>query len=124
LVLIGGVIKVKDTLKRKISLSGASVTLAPVRAGFSTRNKRLMIFFVNYGTDGESALRETFREFEKTLVLKISSYAQCRRTVSVLRILAHLLTALSCAPSKQAKEPRASKRKSRELLLFKGTNNN
>jgi D-alanyl-D-alanine carboxypeptidase len=39
---------------------------------FPTRNKRLMIFFVNYGTDGESALRETFREFEKTLVLEVT----------------------------------------------------
>jgi D-alanyl-D-alanine carboxypeptidase len=39
---------------------------------FPTRNKRLMIFFVNYGTDGETALREMFREFEKALVLEIT----------------------------------------------------
>ncbi len=39
---------------------------------FPTRNDRLMIFFVNYGTDGDSALREVFREFEKTLVLELT----------------------------------------------------
>jgi len=39
---------------------------------FPTRNNRLMIFFVNYGTNGETFLRETFREFEKTLVLEIT----------------------------------------------------
>ena len=35
---------------------------------FPTRNNRLMIFFVNYGTDGYTALRE----FEKTLVLEFT----------------------------------------------------
>ncbi|MEY4931181.1 MAG: hypothetical protein RI909_1905 [Bacteroidota bacterium] len=39
---------------------------------FPTRNDRLMIFFVNYGTDGDTALREVFREFEKTLVLELT----------------------------------------------------
>jgi hypothetical protein len=39
---------------------------------FPTRNDRLMIFFVNYGTDADSALREVFREFEKTLVLELT----------------------------------------------------
>jgi len=39
---------------------------------FPTRNNRLMIFFVNYGTDGDTALREVFREFEKTLVLELT----------------------------------------------------
>ena len=39
---------------------------------FPTRNNRLMIFFVNYGTDGDTALREVFREFEKELVLTIT----------------------------------------------------
>ncbi|MDF9797806.1 D-alanyl-D-alanine carboxypeptidase [Catalinimonas alkaloidigena] len=39
---------------------------------FPTRNDRQMIFFVNYGTDGDSALREVFREFEKTLVLEVT----------------------------------------------------
>jgi len=39
---------------------------------FPTRNNRLMIFFVNYGTNGDTFLRETFREFEKTLVLEIT----------------------------------------------------
>ena len=32
-------------------------------------------------------------------------YAQCRGTDTVLRTLAHLLAALSCATPKQAKEP-------------------
>jgi len=39
---------------------------------FPTRNNRLMIFFVNYGTNGDTFLRETFREFEKALVFKIT----------------------------------------------------
>lgn len=39
---------------------------------FPTRNNRLMIFFVNYGTNGDTFLRETFREFEKELVFKIT----------------------------------------------------
>jgi len=39
---------------------------------FPTRNNRLMIFFVNYGTNGDTFLRETFREFEKELVLEIT----------------------------------------------------
>jgi hypothetical protein len=39
---------------------------------FPTRNERLMIFFVNYGTDGDTSLREVFREFEKTLVLELT----------------------------------------------------
>ena len=38
---------------------------------FPTRNNRLMIFFVNYGTNGDTFLRQTFREFEKQLVLEI-----------------------------------------------------
>ncbi|MCW5910173.1 MAG: serine hydrolase [Cyclobacteriaceae bacterium] len=38
---------------------------------FPTRNNRLMIFFVNYGTDGNTALRQVFRDFERELVLKI-----------------------------------------------------
>ncbi|MBX2965295.1 MAG: beta-lactamase family protein [Cyclobacteriaceae bacterium] len=38
---------------------------------FPTRNNRLMIFFVNYGTDGNTGLREVFREFERELVNKI-----------------------------------------------------
>lgn len=39
---------------------------------FPTRNNRLMIFFVNYGTNGDTFLRETFREFEKMLVFEIT----------------------------------------------------
>jgi len=39
---------------------------------FPTRNDRLMIFFVNYGTDGDTSLREVFREFEKELVLELT----------------------------------------------------
>jgi D-alanyl-D-alanine carboxypeptidase len=39
---------------------------------FPTRNDRLMIFFVNYGTDGDTALREVFRAFEKALVLELT----------------------------------------------------
>jgi D-alanyl-D-alanine carboxypeptidase len=39
---------------------------------FPTRNNRLMIFFVNYGTDADSSLREVFREFERVFVLKIT----------------------------------------------------
>lgn len=39
---------------------------------FPTRNNRLMIFFVNYGTNGDTFLRETFREFEKALVFEIT----------------------------------------------------
>lgn len=39
---------------------------------FPTRNNRLMIFFVNYGTNGDTFLRETFREFEKELVFEIT----------------------------------------------------
>lgn len=39
---------------------------------FPTRNNRLMIFFVNYGTNGDTFLRETFREFEKEFVLEIT----------------------------------------------------
>jgi len=39
---------------------------------FPTRNNRLMIFFVNYGTNGDTFLRETFRAFEKELVLEIT----------------------------------------------------
>jgi hypothetical protein len=44
----------------------------PILFAFPTRNDRLMIFFVNYGTDGDTALREVFREFEKTLVLELT----------------------------------------------------
>jgi len=39
---------------------------------FPTRNNRMMIFFVNYGTNGDTFLRETFREFEKELVFEIT----------------------------------------------------
>jgi D-alanyl-D-alanine carboxypeptidase len=39
---------------------------------FPTRNDRLMIFFVNYGTDGDTGLRKVFREFEQELVLKLT----------------------------------------------------
>lgn len=39
---------------------------------FPTRNDRLMIFFVNYGTDGDTKLREVFWEFEEVLVKKIT----------------------------------------------------
>jgi D-alanyl-D-alanine carboxypeptidase len=39
---------------------------------FPTRNDRLMIFFVNYGTDGDTSLREVFRSFEKDLVLELT----------------------------------------------------
>lgn len=39
---------------------------------FPTRNDRMMIFFVNYGTNGDTFLRETFRAFEKELVLEIT----------------------------------------------------
>ncbi len=39
---------------------------------FPSRNNRLMIFFVNYGTNGDTFLRETFREFEKELVLELT----------------------------------------------------
>lgn len=38
---------------------------------FPTRNNRLMIFLVNYGTNAASDLREVFRAFEKELVLDI-----------------------------------------------------
>lgn len=38
---------------------------------FPTRNNRLMIFFVNYGTNGNTKLREVFWEFEEELVNKI-----------------------------------------------------
>lgn len=39
---------------------------------FPTRNDRLMIFFVNYGTDGDTGLRKVFREFEQELVLRLT----------------------------------------------------
>jgi D-alanyl-D-alanine carboxypeptidase len=39
---------------------------------FPTRNDRLMIFLVNYGTNGETDLRTVFRAFEKELVLEIT----------------------------------------------------
>lgn len=39
---------------------------------FPSRNDRLMIFFVNYGTNGDTFLRETFREFEKELVFEVT----------------------------------------------------
>lgn len=39
---------------------------------FPSRNNRLMIFFVNYGTDGDTFLREIFRAFEKDLVLELT----------------------------------------------------
>ena len=39
---------------------------------FPTRKDRMMIFFVNYGTDGNTGLREVFWEFEETLVLEIT----------------------------------------------------
>jgi D-alanyl-D-alanine carboxypeptidase len=39
---------------------------------FPTRNDRLMIFFVNYGTDGETNLRQVFLDFEQELVLSIT----------------------------------------------------
>lgn len=38
---------------------------------FPTRNNRLLIFLVNYGTNAASDLREVFRSFEKELVLDI-----------------------------------------------------
>ena len=38
---------------------------------FPTRNNRLLIFLVNYGTNAASDLREVFRAFEKELVLDI-----------------------------------------------------
>ncbi len=39
---------------------------------FPTRNNRLMIFLVNYGTNAASDLREVFRAFEKELVLELT----------------------------------------------------
>jgi D-alanyl-D-alanine carboxypeptidase len=39
---------------------------------FPTRNDRLMIFFVNYGTDGDTGLRQVFRDFEQELVLSLT----------------------------------------------------
>jgi D-alanyl-D-alanine carboxypeptidase len=38
---------------------------------FPTRNDRLMIFFVNYGTDGDTELRQVFYDFERDLILKL-----------------------------------------------------
>lgn len=55
-----------------IGHSGRDLGYSADLFAFPTRNDRLMIFFVNYGTDGNTALREVFREFEKTLVLELT----------------------------------------------------
>jgi D-alanyl-D-alanine carboxypeptidase len=55
-----------------IGHSGRDLGYSADLFAFPTRNDRLMIFFVNYGTDGDTALREVFREFEKTLVLELT----------------------------------------------------
>jgi D-alanyl-D-alanine carboxypeptidase len=52
--------------------SGRDLAYSADLFAFPTRNNRLMIFFVNYGTNGESSLREVFREFEKTLMLELT----------------------------------------------------
>ncbi len=39
---------------------------------FPTRNNRLLVFFVNFGTNGDTFLRKTFRKFEKELVFEIT----------------------------------------------------
>lgn len=39
---------------------------------FPTSGNNLMIFFVNYGTDGDTGLRQVFRDFEQELVLSIT----------------------------------------------------
>lgn len=39
---------------------------------FPTRHNRLLIFFVNYGTDGNTFLRPVFWDFEKEMVLELT----------------------------------------------------
>jgi D-alanyl-D-alanine carboxypeptidase len=64
--------KFKDfTIHQGVGHSGRDLGYSADLFAFPTRNDRLMIFFVNYGTDGDTQLRKVFWEFEEALVKKI-----------------------------------------------------
>jgi D-alanyl-D-alanine carboxypeptidase len=64
--------KFKDfTVHQGVGHSGRDLGYSADLFAFPTRNDRLMIFFVNYGTDGDTQLRKVFWEFEEALVKKI-----------------------------------------------------
>ncbi|MCU0357562.1 MAG: beta-lactamase family protein [Cyclobacteriaceae bacterium] len=60
------------TTNTGVGHSGRDLGYSADLFAFPSRNNRLMIFFVNYGTDGETNLRQVFLDFEQELVLAIT----------------------------------------------------
>ena len=70
---VGMVRKFKNfTTDTGVGHSGRDLGYSADLFAFPTSNNRLMIFFVNYGTDGNTRLRPVFWEFEEELVLAIT----------------------------------------------------
>jgi D-alanyl-D-alanine carboxypeptidase len=70
---VGMIRKFKNfTANTGVGHSGRDLGYSADLFAFPTRNNRLMIFFVNYGTDGDTSLRQVFWEFEEELVLSIT----------------------------------------------------
>ncbi|MBX2947563.1 MAG: beta-lactamase family protein [Cyclobacteriaceae bacterium] len=60
------------TTNTGVGHSGRDLGYSADLFAFPTSGNNLMIFFVNYGTDGDTALRQVFRDFEQELVLSIT----------------------------------------------------
>ncbi|MBX2956058.1 MAG: beta-lactamase family protein [Cyclobacteriaceae bacterium] len=60
------------TTNTGVGHSGRDLGYSADLFAFPSANNRLMIFFVNYGTDGDTSLRQVFWDFEEELVLTIT----------------------------------------------------
>lgn len=60
------------TTNTGVGHSGRDLGYSADLFAFPTSGNNLMIFFVNYGTDGDTKLRQVFRDFEQELVLSIT----------------------------------------------------
>ncbi|HRJ31599.1 MAG TPA: serine hydrolase domain-containing protein [Cyclobacteriaceae bacterium] len=60
------------TTNTGVGHSGRDLGYSADLFAFPTSGNNLMIFFVNYGTDGDTGLRQVFRDFEQELVLSIT----------------------------------------------------
>ncbi|MBX2916085.1 MAG: beta-lactamase family protein [Cyclobacteriaceae bacterium] len=62
------------TTNTGVGHSGRDLGYSADLFAFPTAQNRLMIFFVNYGTDGDTKLRQVFWDFEEELVLTLTQY--------------------------------------------------
>ncbi|MBX2896000.1 MAG: beta-lactamase family protein [Cyclobacteriaceae bacterium] len=60
------------TTNTGVGHSGRDLGYSADLFAFPTAQNRLMIFFVNYGTDGDTKLRQVFWDFEEELVLTLT----------------------------------------------------